>query len=181
MNNFCDTPRRRFLKQSGSLVSATGLASANPAKLLSAARPQPGFSAGAAQRDVTPPVGMEILHFYRNNVGVHDPLFVRALVLADATGKSVVLVTGDFLGAGFVCCDEIRTRVREETGVDEVWFSTSHTHSGRWLVSTPTPERPYTDELEWDELTEKGPIAERPAQHGSGRSARGPGFGASWI
>ena len=164
MSNFCDTLRQRFLKQSGSLVSATGLALANPAKSLSDTRPQPGFSAGGAQRDVTPPVGMEILHFYRNNVGVYDPLFVRALVIADATGKSVALVTGDFLGAGFVCCDEIRARVREKTDVDEVWFSASHTHSGRWLVSTPTPGRSYTDELEWDELTEKGPIVERPEE-----------------
>lgn len=164
MNEFSVTPRRGFLTQSGRVVSAAGLTAANLPQSTSASPPPSGFLAGAAQRDVTPPVGMEILHFYRNNVGAHDPLFVRALVIADSAGKSVALITGDFLGAGFVCCDEMRTRVREKAGVDEVWFSASHTHAGRWLVSTPTAGRPYTDELEWDELTEKGPIAERPQE-----------------
>ena len=41
------------------------------------------MKAGAAERDVTPPVGFDITHPPRKSIGVHDPLFVRALVLDD--------------------------------------------------------------------------------------------------
>ncbi len=42
--------------------------------------------AGAARREVTPPVGYEIQHYYRKSIGVHDPLFARCLYLEDEQG-----------------------------------------------------------------------------------------------
>ncbi len=141
--------RRTFLQ--GSTVA--GLSVAAGSRRAFAITTAETFSAGAAERDITPPVGMEITHFVRENVGVHDPLFVRALVIRDGDGKQVALISADALGAGFATCDEIRNRVKTECQVDEVWFSCSHTHSGRWVLSTPTPGRIYTESLWWDDGT----------------------------
>ena len=121
------------------------------------------YFAGAAEREITPPVGMEITHFVRENIGVHDPLFVRALVLRDTRGQQIALVSADAIGAGFATCDEIRNRVKESCGMDEVWFSCSHTHSGRWILSTPTPGREYTEELWWDDGTHVA-LTDRPEE-----------------
>ena len=38
------------------------------------------MKAGAAERDITPPVGFVINHPPRESIGVHDSLFVRGLV-----------------------------------------------------------------------------------------------------
>jgi hypothetical protein len=96
---------------------------------------------------------MEITHYIRENIGVHDPLFIRALVLRDRDGKHLALLSADSIGAGFATCDEIRNRIKNTCGIDEVWFSCSHTHSGRWIVSTPHAGRNYNDELLWDDGT----------------------------
>ena len=124
----------------------------------------PGIYAGAAQRDISPPLGMEITDYVRKNIGVHDPLFCRALVLEDAAGTSVALITADLIGAGFAACDELRQRVKKETGVSEVWFNCSHSHAARWLVPTPQEGRKRTDELAWDEGASLGARAESPEE-----------------
>ncbi|HUS37804.1 MAG TPA: hypothetical protein VMX74_00045 [Pirellulales bacterium] len=121
---------------------------------------QPGIHAGAAERDITPPVGIEI-HPDRPNIGVNDPLFLRTLVLQDAEGTSFALITADIICAGFVAMDELRSRVKRETGVSEVWFNCSHAHSSRWLRATPTKGQEWTDELAWDEFYER-PLSEEP-------------------
>ena len=48
-----------------------------------------GIKAGAAERDITPPVGLEIQHYYRKSIGIHEPLFARCLYLEDLQGNSV--------------------------------------------------------------------------------------------
>jgi len=60
---------------------------------------KPGIYAGAAERDISPPIGMEIMHYFRKNVGVHDPIFLRAIVLEDAKGQSFALITADLICA----------------------------------------------------------------------------------
>ena len=62
--------------------------------------------------------------------GMHDDIWVRALVLEDA-GTSVAIVTGDALGFESARIEELRARVRESTGlsVDNILFNASHTHS----------------------------------------------------
>ena len=119
----------------------------------------PGIHAGAAERDISPPVGLEILHPFRKNIGIHDPLFVRALVLEDAKGTSVAIITADMICAGFAACDELRDRVKKKAGVGEVWFNCSHSHSSRWLGASPTPGQKWTDELAWDEFLDR-PLGE---------------------
>ncbi|HUS39267.1 MAG: hypothetical protein WBF93_18955 [Pirellulales bacterium] len=158
-----NTTRRNFLKTTGAIVGAGSVVGLSAAGAAAASDREPGFSAGAAQRDITPPVGMKITHYVRENKGAHDPLFVRTLVLEDGDGNSVALITGDLIGAGFVACDEIRERVKKATGVGEVWFSCSHSHAARWLVPTPKPGQERTDELAWDE-GEDHPITDDPAE-----------------
>ncbi|MEK6247320.1 MAG: hypothetical protein N2C12_04025, partial [Planctomycetales bacterium] len=123
---------------------------------------EPGIHAGAAERLITPPLGIEI-HAQRPNVGVRDPTYLRALVLEDAKGTSVALITADIICAGFVAMDELRSRVKKETGVSEVWFNCSHAHSSRWLRATPTPQQEWNDELIWDEFYTH-PLNENPTE-----------------
>lgn len=131
--------------------------------LLSSAKGHAGMQAGAAERDISPPVGMEIMHYFRKNIGVYDPLFLRALVLKDDNDKTFALITADLICAGFAAVDELRARVKKETGVDEVWFNVSHSHASRWLCSTPVEGRKWTDELAWDEFRDR-PLKENPEE-----------------
>ena len=149
--NSKSSPSRRDFIKSSAILGAGGVAALGSATAAAAEDAAGTFYAGAAERNITPPVGLEITHYVRKNIGVHDPIFVRALVLKDSEGTSIALVTADLIGAGFTACDELRERVKKTVGVDEVWFSASHTHAGRWLVSTPIESREYTDELNWDE------------------------------
>ncbi|MFP6871962.1 MAG: hypothetical protein VCA55_00490 [Verrucomicrobiales bacterium] len=119
--------------------------------LLSASAGEQGILAGAAEKNITPPVGLDIMHPHRLNAGAHDPLFLRALVLKDHKGTSVALITADLICTGFAAMDELRERVKTKALVNEVWFNTSHAHSSRWLRATPEPEGPWTDEMIWDE------------------------------
>ena len=87
------------------------------------------FLLGAAERDVTPPVGFDITHYVRKSKGVRDPLYVRAMVLSDRSGNDVAIVTTDFIGAGFEVCDHLRQRIRNELGIQETILNASHSHS----------------------------------------------------
>ena len=80
--------RRGFLK-SAAIAGAT--AAILPRRTFAAPADNTYF-AGAAEREITPPIGMEITHFVRENIGVHDPLYVRAIVLRDSDGKQIALV-----------------------------------------------------------------------------------------
>ena len=90
---------------------------------------QSPFLLGAAERDVTPPVGFDITHYVRKSKGVRDPLYVRAMVLSDRSGNDVAIVTTDFIGAGFEVCDQLRQRIRKELGIQETILNASHSHS----------------------------------------------------
>ncbi|HUS40321.1 MAG TPA: hypothetical protein VMX74_12770 [Pirellulales bacterium] len=105
-----------------------------------------GIKAGAAERDVTPPVGFDITHYVRKSVGVHDPLFVRALVLQDGSGNSLAIICADLIGAGFEVCDELRSRIRSELGIQETLINASHSHSSIELGGrTKDPNTPLAE------------------------------------
>ncbi|MHC4985087.1 MAG: hypothetical protein ACYTFO_02920, partial [Planctomycetota bacterium] len=84
---------------------------------------------GAAERDVTPPVGTIINHPPRESIGVHDPLFVRALVLDDEQGTSVAILCCDLIGCGFEVFEQLAERVRAELGIEHLLINCSHPHS----------------------------------------------------
>ena len=94
-----------------------------------------GIKAGAAQQDITPPVGFEIAHYYRVSIGVHDPLFARCLYLEDGTGDSIAVVCTDLITASFGACDMLRERIFKETGIKNSLITCSHSHSSAPLGS----------------------------------------------
>lgn len=101
----------------------TALTFATPAVSLA------GIKAGAAQRDITPPVGLEIQHYYRKSVGVHDPIFARCLYLEDDQNNSVAIVCLDLISGSFETCDRLREEIRKQTAIQHSLLAFSHSHS----------------------------------------------------
>ena len=116
---------------------------------------------GAAQRDITPPVGMPIDAPRRKSVGVHDPLFVRALVLDDKTpfdgaqgrGTAVAIVCFDLIGCGFEAAEAIRGAIREHTGIEHALLNFAHPHSSRALGCPGEHGDMSADEMAWHDAT----------------------------
>lgn len=97
------------------------------------------FLAGAARREITPPVGSALSGFVarlRPSTGISGRLYARALVLSNS-GSNVVLIQLDLLGIGRWHVEEIRRLCRRLHHVPPecVMISTSHTHSGPGLVA----------------------------------------------
>ncbi|MHC4563226.1 MAG: hypothetical protein ACYS8X_10695 [Planctomycetota bacterium] len=111
------------------------------------------MKAGAAERDITPEVGTMITHPPRKSVGVHDPLFVRALVLDDEKATSVAIVCCDLIGAGFEVAEELGERVRAELGIDHLLVNCSHPHSSVGLGPRPKEDAEPTEATEWARRT----------------------------
>ncbi len=93
--------------------------------------------AGFGQREITPdhPVPLAGFDLRKGpSEGVHDPLFVRALLLT-AGGESVLLLEADLLGTSDYLCDRIRNRVREALAGDldlkdkDIQIGAIHTHA----------------------------------------------------
>jgi neutral ceramidase len=94
--------------------------------------------AGAARREITPPVGSPLSGFIarlEKSTGVAGRLFTRSLVLThkDAT---VVMVQMDLLGLAQWHVDRVRRGCRALLGVppENVLISTTHTHSGPGML-----------------------------------------------
>lgn len=94
------------------------------------------LQAGVAQVDITPPTGLAMYGYFDRlakhqlATGILDPLYARLLVL-DTGGKRVALVTLD-LGRTFddSSLDRLRTIAKQDSHIDELIVTASHTHSG---------------------------------------------------
>ena len=91
------------------------------------------IKAGAAQRDITPPVGLEIQHYFRQSIGVHDSLYARCLYLEDGEKNAVAIVSLDLIMGGFDTCDYLREEILKQTGIKESLIAFSHSHSSAAL------------------------------------------------
>jgi len=100
------------------------------------------MKAGVSCRDITPPIGTRILDRECYSTGIHDPLFVKPLVLDDGE-NAVAIVCLDLLNGGFEFCDEIRKQIQERTGIKHTLINFSQTHSAPGTVD------PEPDETEW--------------------------------
>jgi len=117
------------------------------------------MKAGAAERDVTPAVGLPIAAPTRRSVGVHDPLFARGLVLEDeaprdgtgAKGTSVAILCFDLIGSGFEVADQVRQAVREHTGIEHVLLNFGHPHSSRALGPRGERGEMTDEEVAWND------------------------------
>jgi hypothetical protein len=98
---------------------------------------------GFAKADVTPDVKGKAPVFIagygqnRRAKGVHDPLFVRAIVLDDGQ-KKIALAVVDVVGLQYPTVQEMRKRLK---GFDYVLVASTHNHEGPDVVGIwgPTP------------------------------------------
>lgn len=91
------------------------------------------LTAGAAQVDVTPPVGCPMAGYYalRGAEGTHDPLWAKAIVF-EKDGTRVALVGLDLIATTFGMVNEARKLIEEQTGIPgkHVMISATHSHTG---------------------------------------------------
>ncbi len=108
------------------------------------------MKAGAARRDITPPVGMTIAPPERKSIGVHGPLSASALFLDDQVGGAVAIFCFDLVGCSFETAEQVHQAVKNATGIEHVLLNFSHTHSGRGL--DPRSDGSKTDdETAWND------------------------------
>ena len=76
------------------------------------------FFAGAARRDITPPVGTALCGYYPDfsSTAVHDRLQVTALALRQ-NGTTVLLVNATLLSFQTALSNEIRRHIQRQCGV----------------------------------------------------------------
>ncbi len=92
------------------------------------------LTAGAAEADITPPLGVHLCGFaYRPNpcTSIYDRLKARALVLSDGV-THLAIVAADLIGLDFDLVRLIRRRVRAESAIPSLalMLSCTHTHGG---------------------------------------------------
>ncbi|WP_152266427.1 hypothetical protein [Agriterribacter humi] len=95
------------------------------------------FFAGAAQVDITPPLGTiingEFVAFYAHTI--HDPLYSKALVLQNEdTTLAIVIVDICAMDRNFI--GEVKKEIHEETGIkpDHILIAATHTHYAGSIV-----------------------------------------------
>ena len=120
---------------------------------LPSARAEGGMRAGAAEREITPPVGHQIQHYFRLSVGVNDPLFARCLYLEDAEKNSLVIVCLDLIFGGFELCDELRAEIRKQTGIENTLVNFSHSHSSASLGARGKTKISNDTDSKWNDAT----------------------------
>lgn len=97
---------------------------------------------GFAARDITPQLGHALggydhrhVLFPGGNIGVHDPLSVRVLVLDGGDGP-FVLCSFDLLMVSRDFCERLRGRILatcSQIQADRIMIACIHTHAGPWL------------------------------------------------
>lgn len=105
--------------------------------------------AGAAQRVITPPVGVSLSGWNPRASGdirsryVHDDLYARALVLRNGS-RAWALVAVDLTGVDAVATEQVRHGAAERTGLspDTIMVCATHTHSGPAFCPVATAYSP---------------------------------------
>ena len=121
------------------------LAGVNAGSLAAAAEPgpAPALQAGFARADITPNPAM--LNWSRAAPtpygSVHDPIFVRALVLSELETR-VAIIGWDLLDAREPAVERIREAVSRGTGIPaaHILIQATHNHSGPKSEMGPSPQ-----------------------------------------
>lgn len=91
------------------------------------------FLAGAAKVEITPPLGVPLVGGFGGNPAkvIHDPLYVKALILDDKE-TTLVFVALDLLSVDFNVADEMKKQINEAMGIPtaNIVVSATHTHYG---------------------------------------------------
>lgn len=139
----------------------------------------PPLSVGIAQIDYTPNIGLPLMGNFRDDYaarGVHDPLYARAIVFADAANTKAAILSLDIcmLDRHNVALMRNFIAARSDIPPDHVLIAATHTHSA------PAPFKlgslPQTDQHEVKAFLEKAAAAvlhadadRKPAQIGIGQ------------
>src|SRR5258706_6648704 len=93
----------------------------------------PSFEIGAAEIDITPPVGHRMAGYFdeRLATGVHDPLKAKAIVLQQG-GEQIALVFCDLVGVSLNVTTNARVQASQKTGipVSNIVICATHSHTG---------------------------------------------------
>src|SRR3954464_8044998 len=93
----------------------------------------PGLKIGAAEIDITPPVGHRMAGYFdeRLATGVHDPLKAKAIVMKQGD-EQIALVFCDLVGLSLNVTTNARSQAADKTGipVSHIVISASHSHTG---------------------------------------------------
>ena len=95
---------------------------------------------GAAQVDITPPVGAPLAGYYYNReaTGVHDPLHVKAIVLEQG-GQKIAVAALDLVLLPREIVENARARVqRIGLAPDHVMISATHAHTTPVVLTNPS-------------------------------------------
>lgn len=95
----------------------------------------PDWKAGVASIKITPEKPVMMAGYASRNKPferVESDLFAKALVLEDAKGQRVVLVTSDLIGFPAAVAEPICDRLRDKLGLkrEQILLNSSHTHTG---------------------------------------------------
>ena len=103
-----------------------------------------GLKIGIAEVDYAPPVGCDMQGNYRGDDyasrGVHDPLYGRAIVAEDGSGRKAAVLTVDICWMRKATCDMMREYIAANSDIkaENVMVMATHTHSGpRSLLDAP--------------------------------------------
>lgn len=90
------------------------------------------FLAGASKVEITPPVGLPLAAYgARPSVGIHGPVFARALVLGNSQ-STVAIVAVDLLAIPNDLSQAVAKRLETKVSLpsDHLMIAATHTHSG---------------------------------------------------
>ncbi|HEY5328986.1 MAG TPA: neutral/alkaline non-lysosomal ceramidase N-terminal domain-containing protein [Acidobacteriaceae bacterium] len=97
--------------------------------------------AGAAEVDITPPVGAAMAGYYvpRYATGTHDPLHVKAIVIEQG-GTKVAMVACDLVSLPRDLSEEARAIVQKKIGLAgaHVMISATHDHTTPVILTNPS-------------------------------------------
>jgi hypothetical protein len=138
---------------------------------------EPGrlFAVGTGKVDITPPLEVPYLSFAPRHspfTAVHDPLFVRSVVVSDGKKTAAVISAeaigfiNSVLGEGRNFTDEVRVKIRHRTGIpkEAVMLAAAHVHSSPDTLDI-RPLREAPGAVEWlDGLIEKIALSVEMAQ-----------------
>jgi len=110
-----------------------------------------GIAVGLGETIITPGENLLMRGFARSQVatGTHDELHARSLVVEDADGKTVVLMTLSLVYLERDLVDLIRKGIEAETGIPagNILISCTHTHAGPYIEKAPQSYRDFL--VEW--------------------------------
>lgn len=94
-----------------------------------------GWKAGLSKVDITPAGSMWMAGYAARtgpSEGVEQPLFAKAIVLADDNGTQVAIITLDLIGVPRTLREDLAAKVHKEYGIapEHLLLNASHTHCG---------------------------------------------------